>query len=106
MERIIHTLIALAPHTRIAHHQPGRIRLKIFQSALNVLNTSDIGDFVESIPGILDYRVNLWAKSIVINYDGTRLPFDLWVLLAEMGRRPELKPLVTARLRTLWVERS
>ena len=106
MDSIIHTLISLAPHTRIVHHQPGRIRLKISPSALRVVNSADLGHMVEAIPGVLGYRVNLSAKSIVIEYDRTTLPFELWVMLAQLGIKPELKPEVTARLQTLWAQQS
>lgn len=106
MESIIHLLVTLAPHTRIAHHQPGRIRLKISPSALGIINSTDLGGMVAAIPGVLDYRVNLSARSIVINYDRERLPYDVWVLLARVGPQPELKAQATARLRTLWSQQA
>jgi hypothetical protein len=103
MENIIGALVTLAPHTRIAHHQPGRIRLKFLPSILQLANGREIETLVACIPGILEYRVNPLAKSIVINYDQQRLPYEVWVLLGQTHIRPELGSELAARLRSLWV---
>jgi hypothetical protein len=105
METLIHTLVGLAAHAQIAHHQPGRIRLKISWEGLQSVQGLDLEAMMQDIPGVLHHRVNPMARSIVIDYDHHVLPCGLWELLGQVRRRPELKEEVAARLRALSRER-
>jgi hypothetical protein len=105
MESLIHTLVGLAAHAQIVHHQPGRIRLKIPWEGLQSVQDLDLEAMVQNLPGVLHHRVNPMARSIVIDYDHHVLPSDLWELLGQVRRQPELKAEVTAHLHALYRER-
>ncbi len=75
-------LQAYVPMIQIAHHIPGRIRLK--------LNGSDTGakqvasyvkcfdDVWQEIPGIRSAKLNLLARSCTVEYDENLIPFRTW----------------------------
>ncbi len=65
----------------IAHHVPGRIRVKaslLKAKELKKLDPTGFEGFIDRIPGIKGYRVNKAALSAVIEYDTAALPFALW----------------------------
>ena len=72
----------------IAHHLPGRIRLRLAQlneaPALDakeqslLAQASNFRDLLDSIPGIVSIRVNLMARSCTVEYDRTVIPFQAW----------------------------
>jgi len=63
----VEELLALAPHLEIAHHIPGRIRLRIKLSGLSTLSKVDLEAVTSAIPGIQSVRVNAVARSAVID---------------------------------------
>jgi hypothetical protein len=75
---LIDRLIDLAAQSSIAHHIPGRIRLKVKLSALLLARDLDISDLVNRFSGIWDARANAGARSIVISYDTGTIPPALW----------------------------
>lgn len=75
---LIDKLIELAAQSSIAHHIPGRIRLKVKLSALLHAQDLDISELVERFSGILDARANPGALSIVISYDTGIIAPGLW----------------------------
>ena len=83
-------LIKLAPHTQIAHHIPGRVRLKIAISALEILQGVDVEEVLRCLPGVRDLRINPAAMSAVVEYDERLLPFSLWERLAKSAHQPEV----------------
>jgi hypothetical protein len=101
-EDIIDTVISLAPHTEICHHIPGRIRLKISLSGLGLFDRSGIARTIHAIPGVMNQRINLHARSVVIEYDRKRIPYDLWELLGQIRNKPELAAVATQLMRFLW----
>ena len=101
-EAIIQDLIDIAPYAEIAHHIPGRIRLKMSISGLKVLYEKDIRYTLDHVPGVFSTRVNPSALSAVIEYDQEKLPYELWTGLVESGRKPELAAEVVERLRALF----
>ena len=101
-EEIISTVIQLAPHAEICHHIPGRIRLKISLAALGQLDAAGISRTIRSVPGVINQRVNLHARSVVIDYDWKLIPYDLWELLGQIRAKPELAPLAGELMRFLW----
>ena len=76
-------LIPLLEEAEIAHHIPGRIRLRFNHSILAKLpglngidkEIQKIAGQIEAIKGI---RLNLHAGSVVVQYDTELLPPDFW----------------------------
>lgn len=72
----------------IAHHLPGRIRLRLTQleeaPALDATERSlleqarSFRELLDSIPGIVSIRVNLVARSCTVEYDRAVIPFQAW----------------------------
>lgn len=94
-------LVRLAPHMQLAHHIPGRIRLRIRHSGLEAAQNIDIHDVARSVPGIRGIRLNPFNRSVVIEYDSVLFPPDLWETMLQLGSRPELLPEVRERLQRL-----
>lgn len=82
--------------------QPGRIRLKISLSALSLFDAPSISRSLHAIPGVVRQRINLRARSVVIEYDRKLLPYDLWELLGQIRCRPELTPVASELMQILW----
>jgi hypothetical protein len=99
IDDLAQAIICLAPHEEIAHHVPGRIRLKILPSGLEAAKSINVQNMIESIPGVLVTRLNFLARSLVIEYDKDRLPYDLWESLGQLRNHPELTQEVAERLR-------
>ena len=101
VEELVRKLLEVAPHVKIAHHIPGRIRLKMSLSGLDTLMETDIEGIITAIPGVLNTRINAFAMSAVIEYDHEQLPYELWVTLGEVGTDHEKATEVAKRLTTL-----
>ncbi len=101
-EDIISTVIGLAPHAEICSHIPGRIRLKLSISGLGLIDGSAIAQTIRAIPGVMNQRINIHARSIVIEYDRSLIPYDLWELLGQIKNKPELAPLAANLMRIIW----
>ncbi len=101
-EEVISTIIQLAPHAEICHHIPGRIRLKISLAALGQLDAAMISRTIRSVPGVINQRINLHARSVVIDYDRKFIPYDLWELLGQIRVKPELAAVARELMRVLW----
>jgi predicted ABC-class ATPase len=81
----------LRRHLRIAHHIPGRIRLRIGASVFKELGGVDRSLFdriLGAIDGITDVRVNAAAGSVVIAYAPGKIQSQWWdtLLNAEDGQ--------------------
>ena len=100
--KVVRTLLDIVPHLEIAHHIPGRIRLRISFSGIESLQGVDLENYVNQIPGILSARVNALALSAVVEYDPERLDPGLWEALAGLKNRQEQTKEVVDRLLTLW----
>ncbi len=100
--RVIADLLLLAPHTEIVHHIPGRIRLRLKRSGLEVISRVDVEALMRSIPGIRNLRVNPVVGSLTVGYDENKLPYSLWERLGSLRTRPELKDQVEKLLNDLW----
>ena len=91
-------LIPLLEEAEIAHHIPGRIRLRFNHSILTKLPKlngieKEIQKIVNQIEAIKNIRLNLFAGSVVVQYDTDILPPDFWQeVLAEkdVGRLREM----------------
>ncbi|MFT3848556.1 MAG: cation transporter [Propionivibrio sp.] len=78
---------------QIAHHIPGRIRLRLSLSdPLPQLNSAEhsiiaqakgFKEALDHIAGVRSFRVNLMARSCTVEYDHRIIPFKAWPDLIE-----------------------
>ena len=64
----------------IAHHIPGRIRLKYkigIMSQLMQFNLQNVDDVIAQVPAFLSYKINKSTGSIVIEYDASLVRSEL-----------------------------
>lgn len=98
---IIDKLIELAGQTAIAHHIPGRIRLKVNISGLLIARDLDAADLMKCFSGILDAKANAASRSIVIVYDTDVVTPDFWEHLVNCKESPALRNSIRAELQRL-----
>lgn len=84
---IIEKLRQFSPCIKIAHHVPGRIRLRLLvdqlppldpQTECLVARARTLKDALDATPGIRSIRVNALARSCTIEYDHRAIPFQAW----------------------------
>ena len=97
----IEKLLVLARYLEIAHHVPGRIRLRILPAGFSKVRGLDITGIVLGIPGVISMRTNAAARSVIIEYNQRRLPFELWQKFGQIEQQPENIEEVAAHLRAL-----
>ncbi|QAR32905.1 cation transporter [Geovibrio thiophilus] len=66
---MLEDLIAAKKYVTVAHHVEGRIRLKVDPSVVKDPVSKKLEQISSSLPGVLDTRVNIMARSVVIRYD-------------------------------------
>ncbi len=102
-------LLKLTDLCRIGEHRPGRITLKVgilelprLTSLLNEVN--DLEREIARIPGYKSHktRVGLTGGSVVIDYDPTVFPRDLWEDLGALKKNPSSRAHVAQCLRELF----
>jgi hypothetical protein len=76
-------LIPLLEEAEIAHHIPGRIRLRFNHSIVTKLPKlngieKEIQKLANQIEAIKNIRLNLFAGSVVVQYDTDLLSPDFW----------------------------
>jgi hypothetical protein len=98
---LIDGLLDLAGQTAIAHHIPGRIRLKVKLTGLFLARDLEAGDLTKYFMGIVDVRTNAAARSIVISYDTGAIAPDLWERLVNCKKDPSLRSAVKEELERL-----
>jgi len=101
VDKIMEALSVLAPHSDVAGHHSGKIELKFRLSAVSALAGRNWEDLIESIPGILSSRLQLFSRRVVLDYDPGILPDDLWQDIVRLKEEPELAPHIRKRLRAL-----
>lgn len=94
----VKSLLHLANHFDVVHHIPGRIRIRFLPSAIKAIRESDVTNLTESLPGLLNVRVNLVVGSVVIEYDGRMLPYELWENIGKLRKRPDLASDIAAKI--------
>ena len=96
-------LLDLRNHIQIAHHIPGRIRLRLVPTIVDAVNGLDRGllrlPFSE-LEGIRSARINALALSAIIEYDTKTLAPDWWETAFE-GSDDEVSDLSVV-LEDLW----
>ncbi|MFW5734723.1 MAG: hypothetical protein ACOCWR_06655 [Oceanidesulfovibrio sp.] len=76
-------LMSLRRYVSIAHHVPGRLRLKFDPAIRNDPRFKALHETESPFPGVRATRINLMARSMVIEYD-TRIPQqDIAVLFSD-----------------------
>lgn len=76
-------IAAFAPYLRVAHHIPGRIRLKIDLAVLDepsirAVGTDALADALGVIRGVHAITLNKLARSCTIEYDRVTIPDAAW----------------------------
>ncbi len=100
-DELVDTFLDHIKYFSIAHHIPGRIRVKasLLQAAHLVgVNTDGLEELVDDFPGITSYRLNKKGLSAVIEYDQKLLPPDLWEEVAAVDKYPRTREAVRERL--------
>jgi len=100
-EELIDTFLDHLRYLLVAHHVPGRIRIKATWSGARKLAEVEpqrIETVIGMIPGIIGYRVNARALSVVVEYDIAVLPFELWQDVSSLGENPGGREAVRQRL--------
>ncbi len=80
-EEAVDTFLDYIRYFSIAHHVPGRIRVKaslLKARELKKIDRDGIEEIVSRISGITGYRLNKKALSAVIEYDNSVIPPTLW----------------------------
>lgn len=78
--------LGLRRHVRVAHHVPGRIRLKLSGLSFGELRGLDprpFAGFLDGIEAVTSVRVNRAALSAVVEYDPARMSAADWSGLLE-----------------------
>lgn len=88
-----------ARYLRVAHHIPGRIRLKLDvdldKAQLEAISGARrFGRALDDVPGIRSVKVNLLARSCTLEYDATLIPADAWPDFLEGVRSPAAETLL------------
>ena len=90
-------LLVLLRLLAIAHHIPGRVRIKLdqpSQAKVYGLESRDLDQFIAAlrqVKGIRSAAVNTIALSCTVEYDIDLIPVDTWQhLLAGPGSQPKI----------------
>ncbi|ADD68898.1 conserved hypothetical protein [Denitrovibrio acetiphilus DSM 12809] len=67
-------LLNLKKYISVVHHVDGRIRLKVNPAIMKDPLSKKLGEISGSLPGVLDKRINMMAKSVVLRYDPSVVP--------------------------------
>jgi hypothetical protein len=101
---LIESLLRIAPHTEVLHHIPGRIRLRVLPSGLNVVRGIDIDGVIGVLPGIKGVRVNAIVGSVVVEYDSGELPYSFWENMRKLRKNPQFAEQMREHLQRLGLE--
>lgn len=99
---LIDAFIDLRPCLKIAHHIPGRLRLRASLSASlkgHKLDAKAIEQMLLALPGVDSVRLNKLSGSAVIAYNAKQLAPDFWDLI--LNGEPDL---VIEKLKSLFGE--
>ncbi len=90
-EELVENFLDNIRYLSIAHHVAGRIRIKAGWDAVKKLGDIepvDIERAIAAIPGIVNYRVNKKALSVIVEYDIDILPYSLWEEVGGLRENP------------------
>ncbi|MDR0528655.1 MAG: cation transporter [Zoogloeaceae bacterium] len=85
-----------ADFATIAHHVPGRVRLKLNVKPEDLrdlersgFNPDALDDFFSSVSGVRRIHLNKLARSITVEYDNQVIPDQFWPNLLSPPAAPE-----------------
>ena len=92
-EEIVVGFLDHVRYFQVAHHIPGRIRIKagwdgVKELAQANVSEREIDEIIQRIPGIIDYRANKKALTVIIHYDKKVIPFQLWENIGTLKQDP------------------
>ena len=93
------SLLRHATRLCLAHHLPGRVRLKLVDGGADAPPLAEIQTFLaalKSCPGIASAEINLLARSCLVLYDTKVIRPSAWSDLVEGRDSPELLALLRA----------
>lgn len=97
----IEDLWRFARQARIAHHIPGRVRLKLEgKTGGAAAEVRLLVDAVSKVSGIRSVNVNLLARSCVVEYDPTLIAPSAWQNIVDGTRSPHAEQLLRSLART------
>lgn len=76
-----HVLPGILANLRMVHHVRGRLRVRLLPGAMVFLPAREIQaaeQWLARIPGVVDFRLNPGAASLVIQYDASRIQPQWW----------------------------
>ncbi len=100
----VETFLDSIKYFSIAHHLPGRIRIKaslLKAAQLRKVKSDDISEVADTLPGIHSCRVNMKGLSAVIEYDKNIIPPELWEEVANVEKFPATRAEVKEKLLAL-----
>ncbi len=74
--KLIKEIKDILPYIRIAHHIPGRIRLRLDMKGFKKFPLSELNGKLKGIKGIENIRINPLASSVVIHYNPKTFPIS------------------------------
>ncbi|WP_055025537.1 HMA2 domain-containing protein [Shewanella japonica] len=80
MDKYLNKVIKMRRWVMIAHHIPGRIRLKYklgIMSHLMQFNLQNVDDVIAQVPAFVSYKINKSTGSIVIEYNANLVKPEL-----------------------------
>ena len=83
---LITLFLDLRSCVKIAHHIPGRLRLRVSLGAIKKavdLDMKSVEAMLQKLPGVRDVRLNKIAGTAVISYDAKMTKPDYWAFLLE-----------------------
>ncbi len=103
-EEAVDSFLDYIRYFSIAHHVPGRIRVKASMlkvRELKKIDTADVEQIIARIAGIKGYRVNKKALSAVIEYDTGIISPALWEDVIAVNSWPASRDQVRQKLLAL-----
>ena len=91
-------LFDLVSHVTVLDHKPGELQLKFSLSILSGPDPSGVKRLIRAMPGIVDTRINLLARTLTIDYDPNLIGYELWDSVFEVKQNPEKKAEVVKQL--------
>ncbi len=80
-EGLVDRLLDLRDYLETAHEIPGRLRLRLTPQAIARLpkdQAKQVGRDLQRVEAIRSVRLNIMARSVVIEYDAKRISAGLW----------------------------
>ncbi|MDR1450767.1 MAG: hypothetical protein LBI57_00295 [Helicobacteraceae bacterium] len=87
----IERLKEILPRISVAHHIPGRVRLKLNGKIPSRALESSLDRYIKSVKGVVGVSVNPFSASAVVSYDPNKLSPTLFEALSKGDYEPFLE---------------